>query len=160
MVRIVAGVLLALLVTAGAAFAFVPSQRLGVDLRGGTPLVERQAAYADSQSIQLLVHAPQASAATLVGVGPDGTNLRYPLARGAGDTFSNRLQLPAAGLWSLAVATVVGQDVRTTQSFGIDVADGNALLGEASIFLSLAVASIAAGVGLLLIAKPRRASLG
>jgi hypothetical protein len=160
MLRIVAGVLLALLLTAGTALALAPIQRLAVDLSGGSPQVERQAAYADSQAIQLRVHAPQATEATLIGVGPDGSNLRFPLVRGAGDTFTQQLRLPLAGSWSLAVATVVGEDVRTTQSFAVDVADSGALFGQASVFLVLAVISILGGVSLLLFARPRVATLG
>jgi len=155
MFRVVAGVLLALLATAGAALALAPAQRLAVDLSSGTPQVERQAAYASSQAIRLHVRAPQATAASLIGVGPDGTNLRLPLVRDADGAFGAELRLPAAGTWSLAVATVFGEDVSTTQSFAVDVADGAALFGPASLFLVLAAGSIAGGIGLLAVARAR-----
>jgi hypothetical protein len=159
MFRIVAGVLLALLATAAAALALAPAQRLAVDLTSGTPQVERQAAYTSSQAIRLHVRAPQATAASLIGVSPDGSNLRLPLVRDPDGSFAGQLRLPAAGTWSLAVATVFGEDVSTTQSFAVDVADGAALFGRASLLLMLAAGSIAGGIGLLAVARRRSVPL-
>jgi hypothetical protein len=159
MFRIVAGVLLALLATAAAALALAPAQRLAIDLSATTPQVQRQAAYTTAQAIRLHVWAPQASAASLIGVGPNGSNLRLPLARDANGSFAGELRLPAAGMWSLAVVTAFGEDVSTTQSFAVDVADGATLFGRASLLLILAAGSIAGGIGLLALARRRAVPL-
>ena len=103
--------------------------------------------------------APQASAASLIGVGPNGSNLRLPLARDANGSFAGELRLPAAGMWSLAVVTAFGEDVSTTQSFAVDVADGATLFGRASLLLILAAGSIAGGIGLLALARRRAVPL-
>lgn len=149
--------LLALLATAGAAVAFAPTQHLRVDLRPATPLVERQAAYTTSQPIELRVRAPQAQAASLVGVGPDGSNLRFPLERRADGSFNGSVRLPMPGAWSLAVATVAGAETNTTESFAVDVADGTALFGQAWILLGLAAISIIGGLALLMRRRPQAA---
>jgi hypothetical protein len=160
MFRIIAGVLLALLATAGAAVAFAPAQHLRVDLRPATPVVERQTAYTSSQPIELRVRAPQAQTASLVGVGPDGSNLRFPLERRADGSFKGAVRLPMPGAWSLAVATVAGAETSTTDSFAVDVADGTVLLGQAWMLLGLAALSIVGGLALLMRRRPQPAALG
>ncbi|HTW83522.1 MAG TPA: hypothetical protein VMD91_05560 [Candidatus Sulfotelmatobacter sp.] len=149
MFRIIAGVVLALVLTAGVALAVAPGQHLRVDLSAGSPSVERQGDYASSQPIELRVRAPRASSASVVGVGPDGSNLNVPLAREADGSFRGALRLAIPGAWSLAVATLAGDEGTTTQSFPIDVADGDALFGQAGLLFFLAAASIVAGIAVL-----------
>jgi hypothetical protein len=108
----------------------------------------------------LHVRAPRAQTASLVGVGPDGSNLRLPLERRPDGSFKAAVRLPMPGAWSLAIATVAGAETNTTDSFAVDVADGTLLFGQAWTLLGLAALSIIGGLALVMRRRPQPAALG
>jgi hypothetical protein len=148
---------LLLCTTAGTAWAAAQGpQKLTVDIRGSAPRIDALERYIVNEPVTVHVDAPFTRSASLVGVAPDGGNVRIPLQRGADGSFVGMLTFPASGIWSLAVDA--GSEARTS-TFSISAGERDSHAG-AALMLALSFASIAGGFGLITIARkvsPRRA---
>ena len=149
MFRLVAAALLALLVSPAAASA---AQPLTIDLRAAAPRIDKLDRYVTGEVLAISVLAPRASAVTLAGVGPDGSNLRVPLAAGPAGMFAGTVTLPIAGAWSLAAATTIDRENISTESFPLLAVEPESRL-PATIMAVLAFASVAGGIGLIVVAR-------
>jgi hypothetical protein len=148
--------LLLCIATGTAWVAAEPPQKLTVDIRGSAPRIDALERYIVNEPVTIRVDAPFTKSASLVGVAPDGGNVRVPLRRGADGSFAGMLTFPATGIWSLAVDA--GSQARTS-TFSISAGERDSHAG-AALMLALSVASIAGGLGLITIARkvaPRRA---
>jgi hypothetical protein len=158
MFRFLALVLLCLTTGTGWAVAESP-QKLLVDIRGSAPRIDALERYIVNEPVTVRVDAPFARSASLVGVAPDGGNVRVPLQRGADGSFAGMLTVPAVGIWSLAV--VAGSQAKTS-TFSINAGERDSHAG-ATLMLALSLASIAGGLGLITVARkltPRPAPNG
>ncbi|MBV8750964.1 MAG: hypothetical protein JO103_14755 [Candidatus Eremiobacteraeota bacterium] len=128
------------------------AQALAVDVLDSGPRVEHQAKYAQAGLIDVRVTARNARSAVLLGVAPDGTNLRIPLARIGGDVFAGSAQFASIGTWSLAIATSTATGQETTPSFPI-VVDAGPSTGDVALMVALAIVSVCGGIGLIAVGR-------
>jgi len=149
MFRFVAPMLLALTLAPTAALA---AQPLGIDLYTTAPRVDKLDRYVAGEEVSVRVAAPPASRVTIVGVGPDGSNLRLPLVQGPDGAYSGTLMMPVAGTWSLAANTTIGGEDVSTESFPVVVAEPESTL-PALVMAALALASIGGGIGLIAVRR-------
>jgi len=148
MFRFLAFLLLCIASGTGWAVAESP-QKLLVDIRGSAPRIDALERYIVNEPVTVHVDAPFARSASLVGVAPDGGNVRVPLQRAADGSFAGMLTFPAVGIWSLAV--VAGSQAKTS-NFSISAAERDSNAG-AALMLGLSLASICGGLGLITIAR-------
>jgi hypothetical protein len=132
--------------------AALAAQPLTIDLRAAMPRIDKLDRYDTGTALALRVMAPAASQVTIVGVGPDGSNLRVPLAAGAGGIYAGTVTLPVAGTWSFAADTTVDSEDVSTESFPVLAAEPESRL-PAAIMAALALVSVAGGVGLIATAR-------
>jgi hypothetical protein len=148
MFRILAFLLLC--ITTGTAWAAAESpQKLTVDIRGSAPRIDALERYIVNEPVTVRVDAPFTKSASLVGVAPDGGNVRVPLQRLADGSFAGMLTFPASGIWSLAVDA--GSQAKTS-TFSISAGERDSHAG-AALMLALSLASIGGGLGLITIAR-------
>jgi hypothetical protein len=148
MFRFLAFLLLCIATGTGWAAAESP-QKLVVDIRGSAPRIDALERYIVNEPVTVRVDAPFTRSASLVGVAPDGGNVRVPLQRSADGSFAGMLTFPAAGIWSLAV--VAGRQAKTS-TFSISAGERDSHAG-AALMLALSLASIIGGLGLITIAR-------
>lgn len=155
MLRTVVALVLALIATAAVASAAVVvsahhagEQTLAVAMTPQGARIERRDDYAAARPIVLHVDAPRAQGVTLVGVAPDGGNLRLPLARAADGSFGGEIALAMPGVWSLALTSQLGAAETASESFAITVVEGVSprALG---VVLALALLLLAGGLTLI-----------
>lgn len=153
MFRFAAPLLLAsILASILAPVAASAAQALTIDLRGATPRIDKLDRYDTGSALALRVMAPRASQVTIAGIGPDGSNIRVPLAAAAGGAYAGTMTLPVAGTWSFAADMTVDGEDASTESFPIVAAEPESRL-PAAIMAALALASVAGGVGLIAVAR-------
>jgi hypothetical protein len=148
MFRAVSGLVVALLTFLVFASSAEAAQALSVEVGDTGPQVSHLVAYVPGAPIEVRVKAPGARSAALVGLGPDGSNVRFPLDRAADGTFTGNAALGAPGTWSLAVATTSDGPEILGESFPVVVAPGPSKL-EIAALIAMAVVSIGGGVGLI-----------
>ncbi len=155
MLRTVTALALALLATVAVASAAVlassnraAEQPLAVRVSAQGSQVERLDGYVPGQPIAVRVDAPRAQAVTLLGVGPDGGSLRFPLARGADGRYGADVSLTTPGVWSLAVTSQVAGVETASESFAVSVAAGSGTKATI-VVLALAIAALAGGLALI-----------
>ena len=158
MFRLAALLLLALAALPCVALA-AGTQALTIDLRGGTPRIDKLERYETGTPLTVTVTAPSAESAMLAGVGPDGSNLRAPLARGADGAFTATVTLATPGTWSLATSTSANGETVSTESFALTVSDAPSPVG-AAVMAALSFVSIAGGIGLIAVKRRTLAPAG
>ncbi len=161
MLRTVTALVLALLATIAVASAAVlasahqgSGQSLGVALSAQGSHVERLDSYAPAQPIAVRVDAPRAETVALLGVTPEGGNLRVPLVRGADGRFGADVRLPVPGVWSLAVSARTDAIESVSDTFAVSVAQG-AGAKALGVVMALAVALLAGGIALIVLGLVR-----
>ena len=152
MFRFVLVLSLALLATPAAALATPGPQALGIDMRTSELRVDRLERYVTTAPITLRMTAPQFSSAAVIGVAPDGSHVRIPLAAGADGAYTATVTLSKPGMWSLAVQTKLGSLESVTGNFPVVVAEGPSPT-DAAFMIALAAASICGGVGLIAVGR-------
>jgi hypothetical protein len=148
MFRAALGLVLAFLTTSATAGAAGAAQPLAVAVGDAGQQVRSQPRYTPAAPIDVRVEAPRARAAALIGVAPDGANVRVPLTRASAGVFTGSATLPEPGTWSLAVATTADDVEVTGTTFTVTVEPGPSGL-EIGGLIALALASIGGGVGLI-----------
>lgn len=142
-------------VTGGVAAATAsPDPSLHVTLGRGRPHIEHALRYAAARPIVILVDGRRArGAVSVVGLSPEGENLRIPLARRPAGDYAGTLTFPTPGTWSLAIATQ-GAAV-STASFALAVA-AEGSRGWIVACAAFAALCLAAGVVLIVYGMRRR----
>ncbi|MEA2666570.1 MAG: hypothetical protein QOI11_3514 [Candidatus Eremiobacteraeota bacterium] len=123
-------------------------QTLAVAMTAQGSQVERRDGYTAARPIVLHVDAPRAQGVTLIGIAPDGGNLRVPLARAADGSFGGEIALAMPGIWSLAIASHTGAAEAASEPFAISVVEGVSQRAL-TVVLALALLLLAGGLGLI-----------
>ena len=153
MSRIVWAVFLALVAWAGGAGTAAAAQPLTVDERTDQLRVDHLDRYTNGEPLTVRVQVQPAQSVTLVGLAPDGGNLRVPLAREADGSFARDVTLTTPGMWTLAVIAADNGVQSTSTSFVVTVTDAGATTQSALAMIALALASIGGGVGLIAVGR-------
>jgi hypothetical protein len=151
MFRLVFALVLAWIAVAGSPYPAAAAQTLTVRVADTGPQVNHLASYVPDVPIDVTVEAPGARTVALAGLGPDGSNVRFPLAQVRG-VFAGTATFAVAGTWSLAVATTADGPEILGESFPIVVAPGPSSLQIGGL-IALALVSIGGGVGLIAAAR-------
>lgn len=142
--------------TASVSAASAPHQSLAVAMSSRGSKVQRLDGYTAKQPISVRVEAPHSSGVTLVGTDPHGGNVRVPLERQPDGRYTGKVTLATPGVWSLAVASQVDAVETASESFAISVVEGTPRVLLATV-IGLALASIVAGITLIVVALRRPA---
>ncbi|HYZ15542.1 MAG TPA: hypothetical protein VE591_04030 [Candidatus Acidoferrum sp.] len=142
--------------TASVSAASAPPQSLAVAMSAKGSKIQRLDGYTARQPIKVRVQAPQSSkGVTLIGTDPSGGNVRVPLVRDQDGQYSGNLVLETPGIWSLAVASHIDTVETASESFAISVVEGTPR-NLLAIVIGLALASVVAGITLIVAALWRR----
>lgn len=134
------------------------AQTLGIDVSAAQPRVEQLDRYTSGQPIDVRVMAGAARGAALVGVAPNGADLRVPLARCGDGAYAGTFTPGTPGTWSLAVSIDAAGSANASSSFPIVVAEPGASEATAAVMIALAIASIGGGIGLIGIGRRNAAA--